>query len=173
MSNGNPSLREWWAGPDPATGEVDPDEVAQMALDTITVQRMCGGTLTSGAAREQDPQTGEWLTRAMWWRWHPFAPAVEQEPQEPAPPQAAAPKRKRNRNRKRNGNGQPPQPPPGIPVTPANDGVIAALQVEPEPQEPPEAFFTHDDEEDERPPDEYKPLTPEEQRVLAEEGLQT
>jgi hypothetical protein len=181
MSNGNPSLREWFVGPDPQTGEVDPEEVAQMAIDTSTVQRMCGGTLSSGAAREQDPQTGEWLTIAMWWRWHPFAPALEQEqPQQPPaqqPQQAAPPparKRKRNR-RNRGGNGQPPAPVPS-PVADQQrlaDAAVAALQVDPEPQEPPEAFFSHTDDEEERPEDEFKPLTEEEQRVLAEEGLQT
>jgi hypothetical protein len=168
----NPSVREWWVGPHPETGEVDPEEVAQMAVDVSTVMRMVGGTATWGAHRDQDPETGEWLTLAIWCRWHPFAPgAIEQDERPAQQPQAQSngggqrKRRNRGRGRGRGGGGQPPQAPAQAQQAPAPG--FFENQPEPEPQEPPEAFG----DEEQRPPDEFLPLTPEQEAELREEGL--
>lgn len=168
----NPSIREWFVGPHPETGEVDAEEVAQMAIDVSTVQRMCGGTVTSGAQRAQDPGTGEWLTLGLWWRWHPFAPGAIEEERPPKQQQGqGGGRRRRSRGRGGKGGGQPPQhpmiPQGDQPVTEAaqHPGAAFENQIEPEPQEPPEAF------EDDRDADEFLPLSPEAEADLRAEGV--
>lgn len=88
--------------------EVDPEEVAQVAVDVSTVLRMVGGVAQCGVERVEIAK-GVFVTAAMWWKWHSFAPQVKREE-------------------------QPQQAPAQPPVQQAQP-----LQVAPEPQEPPPA----------------------------------
>lgn len=120
---------------------VDPAEVEQMAADVATVARMVGGTIASGSDRERHPFSGMWITTAMYWRWHPFAPT------------SRAPQESRG---KRGGQQQQQQEPPAAEFQ----------EPGPAPQEPaPEEM------EDDAHGDEFMPLTEAEERQVAlEEG---
>lgn len=117
---------------------VDPGEVDQMASDLAVVQRMIGGTLTSGADREINPYNGLWDTTAMYWQWHSFSPSTRHDS---------------SKRGKRGGQAEAPAPAP-VPQE-RQEAAAAAMDLGPQPQEP---------EED---PDEFMPLSEDEERALA------
>lgn len=175
-----PSHRVWVVRPNPDTGEVDPAAVEQMALDVATVHRMCGGTVSSGAEREElldanNEPVGIFETVAMWWRWHPYAPGeLEQVEQAPRQPQQQRPKgngqrRSRGRGGRGRGGGNGGQPPAApAPAPEPAEAFTPGTQLEPEPQEPPEAF--EPDFDDDRPAAEFMPLSEEALADLRDQG---
>lgn len=78
--------RIWTLGIDPETGDVDAEQLAQLAVDVATVVRMVGGVATIGRHdREVEPE--QFVTDGIVARWTSFAPAqrLEQPEGEPEP----------------------------------------------------------------------------------------
>lgn len=81
--------RTWQVHPDPETGLVDPQQVYEAFQDAATVMLRLGGGIMAAPQRFRHPDTGEWLTRAINFKWTSFVPPVDapapqvEEPLEP------------------------------------------------------------------------------------------